>query len=426
MFTNQGFKMNQLENALNGITRKFSFLLSVAILSGCSGGADLSKVSPAPGYPPADGPGEKMQPDEAKAATAIGDAIEQGLTRRALVREQTGPADGMDKLRPYIRDAHPKAHGCVKANFQLADDLPAELTEGVFQPGGKYCSWVRFSNSNEDPDRSDVLKDGRGMAIKLLGVEGETLLDVHKDAGTQDFIMISNPVFFIDKAANYATVVQQQNQDGGPSMLKLLSAIGVKGAINAAEITSLLNRNPLQGEYWSMVPYQFGTGDNAKVIKFKSQPCGYDQMSEERKTFRDPEIPSDYPPNFLRQALADSLSGEKTPCMEFLVQFQGPGMEVEDALTEWSPKESPFRKVAELHFPAPQNFNTLEQNLACEDMSYTPWHALPEHKPLGAINRIRKVVYERISNFRHENNQAPIQEPPQFQLDDCVDGQWLN
>jgi hypothetical protein len=39
-------------------------------------------------------------------------------------------------------------------------------------------------------------------------------------------------------------------------------------------------------------------------------------------------------------------------------------------------------------------------------LSFTPWHALPEHKPLGSINRLRKVVYERISNTRHQLKQG--------------------
>ena len=51
-------------------------------LTACAESNDVSSVPNAPGYPKADGPGEIMQADEARAATAIGDAIEIGLTRR--------------------------------------------------------------------------------------------------------------------------------------------------------------------------------------------------------------------------------------------------------------------------------------------------------------------------------------------------------
>ena len=33
------------------------------------------------------------------------------------------------------------------------------------------------------------------------------------------------------------------------------------------------------------------------------------------------------------------------------------------------------------------------------------WHALPEHRPIGGINRLRKAVYEAVSIYRLERNQ---------------------
>ncbi len=58
-----------------------------------------------------------------------------------------------------------------------------------------------------------------------------------------------------------------------------------------------------------------------------------------------------------------------------------------------------------------QIFDTPEQNEFCENLSFTPWHALPQHKPLGVTNRLRKVIYERISRVRHDMNQVKRQEP---------------
>lgn len=110
-------------------------------------------------------------------------------------------------------------------------------------------------------------------------------------------------------------------------------------------------------------------------------------------------------------------------------------MDVEDAKTEWRAslgwwdkllgrEASPFTTVATLTFPKGQAFDTAPQNNACEDMSYTPWHALPEHRPLGALNRMRKVIYREISEFRRTNNKAPREEPPAFHLNQCVNGEW--
>jgi hypothetical protein len=45
------------------------------------------------------------------------------------------------------------------------------------------------------------------------------------------------------------------------------------------------------------------------------------------------------------------------------------------------------------------------------NLSFTPWHALPEHEPLGGINRVRRAVHESLSDFRHALNLVPREEP---------------
>ena len=160
--------------------------------------------------------------------------------------------------------------------------------------------------------------------------------------------MISHPVFFINDARDYATVVREQNREAGPSLLTLFSTIGLKGALTAAAITGLSNRNPFEAEYWSMVPYQLGAGGEARAIKFKSQPCGYGKLSENEKMFyREPEIRDDASPNFLRKALRTTLE-TGSPCMEFLIQVRTDSMEIEDAKTEWSPKEATLPESRDL------------------------------------------------------------------------------
>jgi hypothetical protein len=33
-------------------------------------------------------------------------------------------------------------------------------------------------------------------------------------------------------------------------------------------------------------------------------------------------------------------------------------------------------------------------------MAFSPWHARPEHRPLGGMNRARKEIYRVMSEFR--------------------------
>lgn len=35
----------------------------------------------------------------------------------------------------------------------------------------------------------------------------------------------------------------------------------------------------------------------------------------------------------------------------------------------------------------------------CESLSFNPWHALAEHRPLGGMNRLRRAVYA--AGFSH-------------------------
>lgn len=96
---------------------------------------------------------------------------------------------------PARRDAHQKAHGCVEAEFEVLDSLAPELRVGLFREARRYRALVRFSNGSETP-QSDSAGDGRGMAVKVMGV-GQSR------SGTQDFVMINNPAFFVRNPADY-------------------------------------------------------------------------------------------------------------------------------------------------------------------------------------------------------------------------------
>lgn len=125
-------------------------------------------------YPDVDyGLGEQLHPDEKVLAGQIAEAIEKSI------REQYQPGHAR-------RDAHPKAHGIVRAKFHISASIPNNLAKGMFILGKTYEAWIRFSNGLQDDDSKD---DARGMAIKVMGVPGEKLLDDERDATTQDFII---------------------------------------------------------------------------------------------------------------------------------------------------------------------------------------------------------------------------------------------
>lgn len=342
--------------------------------------------------------GERAEPDEAATNQAMAETTTDYIIRRYS-----------EGRRPAMRDAHAKQHGCVRATFDVRADLPSELRQGIFIPGKRYAAWIRFSNgaSEISPDKD---KDARGMAIKLTGVEGEKLLPEEKDAKTQDFIMINHPFFFVDNPQQYLAMLKGFHQriiSEKPNLLNTLAAVSHLGLHNtrlALKIGGTRIANPLYQQYWSMTPYRLGVGLGRTAIKFSAKSCSDDR----------PEAPGFFSrPNtdYLQTAMVNTLNSGDA-CFNFYLQsFKDiESTPIEQSTVEWKEAVSPPVLAAKITIAA-QKFDSPQQNIFCENLSYTPWHALPEHKPLGSVNRARGVVYTAISKLRHSLNESPRIEP---------------
>jgi hypothetical protein len=349
---------------------------------------DVSANSGAFPYPGIDPElGEHLYLDEKSIAEELSVVIEEAI------RQQYKPGSAR-------RDAHPKAHGCVRAEFHVLEAFPEQLAKGMFIPNKTYQAWIRFSNGSGDPTRADFKRDARGIAIKVLGVPGKKLLPDEEQATTQDFILINHPVFFATDPARYLSFMQDADSHNVFRKLLIPFALGADGTRIALETRSTRISNPLQTRYWSMVPYRLGVGPDRQAVKYSVRPCSPTVDTLPKKPGHD----------FLRDALRTSLQNGDA-CMEFLVQPRtSKSMDVEDSRIEWKEAQAPFYTIATIRIPR-QDFDTPEQNEFCENLSFTPWHALPEHEPLGVTNRLRKVIYDHISRVRHEMNDAERREP---------------
>ncbi len=126
---------------------------------------------------------EEVVPENEEAAT-------QQIVRMIKASVRDDAKNGLAR-----RDAHAKAHGCVRAEFRVLDNLPEKVRVGILGEARAYPAWIRFSNGSGKL-QDDSVGDARGMAIKLMGVE-------RSDSSTQDFLMISHPVFFVRNAADF-------------------------------------------------------------------------------------------------------------------------------------------------------------------------------------------------------------------------------
>ena len=298
-----------------------------------------------------------------------------------------------------LRDAHAKAHGCLKAEVNVLPDLDPLLRHGVLsEPGKTWHAWLRLSNGNAYP-QFDRARDARGMGLKLLDVPGEKLLASAANAGDQDFVMFNHPAFFVRDVAEYRSNFAAQAD--GKKILAFFPSWDPRSwefrhLVIALKTLAPAPQSPVQNTYNSIAPFKLGPLN----IKYRVIPA-----PENCPTYALPAPNTDLP-NFLRGALYQQLSLDRTPaCFALQVQRQNPAhyMPIEDPSVEWDEALAPFETVATIKVPA-QDFDSTEQNLFCDNLSFNPWHALEEHRPIGGINRLRKAVYEAISVYRHQRN----------------------
>ena len=80
---------------------------------------------------------------------------------------------------------------------------------------------------------------------------------------------------------------------------------------------------------------------------------------------------------------------------DFKVQVQTDAvkMPVEDVSLDWDEAASVPVTVATLTIPSQRVDPSGELAGRCESISFNPWHCLVEHRPIGGMNRLRKLVY---------------------------------
>jgi len=350
----------------------------------------------------------------------------------------------LDKRYPppkqILRGVHPKSHGCVKATFTINPDIKPELQVGLFaEPGKQFDAVIRFSNAAAvvGPDTTEIIdpatgkevdKHGsRGMAVKILNVEGEVLTD-DNGAHNQDFLMINQPMFAFAKTKDYLHLdrVLLENNDipdnfftllqlKNPAITEeqrrnILNLAGVKEGEDISEedilrvqeslriVTKIIQTtdigNPMGIQYFSAAPFLFGPD---RVMKFSAKP------SAEVPPSQSPQRPR--PENYLREALTKTMSENEDLHFDFMLQVRGKDADfgtdnelIENASSKW---DDEFVSVAKITIRRPQPEVDSEENKAhCEKLAFSPWHSLVEHQPIGSINRLRKDVYAASAKHR--------------------------
>ncbi len=333
--------------------------------------------------------------------------------------------DHPPNVRPATRDAHPKGHGCVRAIVRVDPALNGTYAQGVFVPGREYQAWIRFSNALVT--RHDLVRDARGMAIKLLDAAGE---NETPGCTSQDFLLVTHPAFFVANAQEYvdfpATVFRSF------STIAMYSRVarfffglsprrfrwrGAWALMRSMKWTS----SPLVIAYFSQAAFRFGDRQAKFCARPRQRASVWQQLSllllamayqikfiygiDRLLTFSRWE-------HLLRDALWRSLQ-HGPASFDLCVQLRedDDAMPLDDPTVRWSERRAPYRRVATIEIPSAGQPALHESLAMAEHLTFSPWHAVKEHRPLGSINEARRVVYDRIAALRHRMNGVKRREP---------------
>jgi len=299
----------------------------------------------------------------------------------------------------FERGGNTKTHGLVRATVTVRDDVPECMRKGIFAAVHSFPAYVRFSGPGPDVPR-DIQDVGfASMAVKLMDVPGAKLMDDEKF--TQDLICICTPTFVTPNTRENAKL-----QDWSLRNMPLYYFINPKDShLLDFLMQGLWNEtqyNPLGQRYFSSVPYLLGEG----------QAMQYSFAPKTRVDTKIPGIPfGRVPDNYLRDNMVKTLARQSVE-FDLLLQLQTDPhrMPIENAAVRWPQRLSPFIPVATIHIPQ-QSFASQAQFDFTRNLTFNPWHCLPEHRPLGNQSRARRRMYYELSRYRQRMNNTGHIEP---------------
>ena len=312
------------------------------------------------------------------------------------------------------RSVHAKSHGLLRGTLQVSSGLPEVLAQGIFAKPGEWPVVMRLSTVPGDI-LDDSVSTPRGLALKIVGVEGERLPG-SEDATTQDFVTVNGgPSFSASGPKKFLAGLKllAPTTDKAEGLKKALSAVlrGTEKALEAMgkhseKIISLGGHpetNILGETFYSKVPMLYGPY-MAKICIVPVSP-GLIALT-------DATVDLDDKPDGLREAVIDFFShsgAEWELCVQLCTDLET--MPIEDASVAWPEENSPYVTVARIVAPPQQAWSEELSKVVDDGMSFSPWHGITAHRPIGAIMRIRKTAYEMSSRFRAQGNDQQIREP---------------
>jgi hypothetical protein len=315
---------------------------------------------------------ETILPDEASRFERYAEALHVLQRRRA----RGGPPN---------RGLHAKAQHGLEATFTVLPDLPEHARVAFFAEPATYPAYVRFS-SGAGVVQSDKVRDVRGVAVKLIGVAGTKIIPGMEHASTQDFLLIRTPATPFRNVDEFMDLVLA-GASPATGLFRFTAKYGVGRTLAVLRAVTRDLRTPMVSlattSYYSATPIQFGP----YAVHYSLVP----------HTKPEPRSSAPRSAEFLREDLSARLR-QGPVFYDFRVQFfcDETRTPIEDASVEWKESDAPFVTLARLCLAKQDPDSPRGGRVAefVEGLSFDPWHAVTELRPLGNVMRARNVAYK--------------------------------
>ena len=337
---------------------------------------------------------EHLEKDEAQTAKELNETM-------AKIREKTFEHGGH-----ALRSVHAKSHGLLQGVLEVDGHPHPAVAQGLFARPGRYPVILRLSTIPGDI-LPDSVSTPRGLAIKVIGVEGERLPGSEGDV-TQNFVLVNGPAFAVPTAKAFLANLKllAATTDHVEGVKKVMSA-AMRGLNHVAEaVTGQPNPTIAQmggqpethilGEtFYSAVPMRWGD----YIAKLAVAP-----VSPELKALEKAPLKVDGSPNGLREAVVDFFS-KYGGVWEVRAQL-ATDLEhtpVENAAKEWPEDNSPYVAVGRIVVQPQTAWSEARSKVVDDGMFFSVWRGLAAHRPLGSVMRVRQASYEQGAQFRAQH-----------------------
>jgi hypothetical protein len=283
------------------------------------------------------------------------------------------------------RALHAKGNCGVLAELTVLGDLPEHARAGLFAKPASFPAYVRFSNGS-GARQSDTKGDVRGVAVKVVGIEGKKIIPGMEEERTQDFLLIRTPGIPFRNADEFVEVVTAVGQSPLLVLPRVIRRLGFARTFDLLPRLARGLKEPMGSlattPYYSAAPIRYG----AHAVHYALAPHAK----------AEPDAASRASDDYLHEDLSARLA--RGPVVyDMRVQFHVDEVKtpIEDASVEWKEEHAPFVTVARLTLPQQDLDGPRGRKIAefIEGLSLDPWHALEAHRPLGNVMRARNAAY---------------------------------